>query len=147
MNIITMKKLSQLEGLIAIGDAFANFNPIYGQVIKLLLLLLFVLDKMLWEEKKDSKNFTQRFQQELSYKITVPYILAASSDMRFPKTTGGGKGLNWALPVIDRAFTKMLYAGSKNKYVHRNFLNVLHMTEGFLWRFFDPVFVWNIIFP
>jgi len=140
------EKLSSLEGLVVLGDALTNFNPLYGQGLSTAAEGILLLDTMLWHGF-DSRTFSSKYQQELCYKVSIPYLIATASDLRYPKTTGGTRALNLLLPLLDKMLTRMLYAGSKNKYAHRAFCHVVHMTEGFMWRFFDPRLIWNILFP
>jgi len=83
----------------------------------------------------DVQTFSVKFQKEMCYKVTVPYLIGSANDLRFPKTTGGARAILFILPLLDKFFSRMLYVGSKNKYVHQNFLHIVNMTE------------WKILFP
>lgn len=80
------------EQLIALGDAVAAFNPIYGQGMSVAAVGAEVLDAMLRRRRPIAggtpAGFGRRFQRQLARANADARTLATSEDLRMPTTMG-----------------------------------------------------------
>lgn len=115
------------QGLVMLGDAVCNFNPVYGQGMSVAALEARVLDTCLREQHRgtgsDLTGFPQRFQKAIVKAVEVPWMLATGEDFRYPETEGkrpkGLRLLHWytrrvneltgADPVIAGLFYQVLH--------------------------------------
>jgi len=133
-----------LHGLIALGDAVCNFNPAYGQGITTAAESVLLLDDLL--RKTDYKRgFCKQFQTRLSIQLTVPWLLAVLSDLRFKGTETDNSFLTKLLPASEILLVKLLDSGSRSKLAYNVFLQVLHQKEGYIWKTLDPRFIWAVL--
>ena len=79
-------------GLIVLGDALCSFNPVYGQGMTVSALEANVLDDCLKElVARRSPNLdalTANFRLRVAGAVALPWQLAMSEDLRFPRTPG-----------------------------------------------------------
>lgn len=134
-----------LQGYVAVGDAVINFNPTYGQGMTTVAEGVLLLDTML-REKGYSSTFCNDFQSKLSVKLTIPWMMAVLNDLRFPETEGGDARLRFMLPVVGFFLDLITRKCVTNVYVYRQFLEILHMNEGFVWVLADPRFYYELFF-
>lgn len=113
------------ERFIVVGDAVCGFNPVYGQGMSVSALDAVALARAL--ERPGSvrrPGSARRLQRELARHRTIPWLLAATSDFRFPQVTGRrpfGLGfLNWYTQGV-------LEIAGESARAHLGFLRVLGM--------------------
>jgi 2-polyprenyl-6-methoxyphenol hydroxylase-like FAD-dependent oxidoreductase len=77
------------EGFVVVGDAVCRFNPVYGQGMTVSALDAVALARALQRPGGlRAPAGAARLQAELAGHRTTPWLLAASSDFRFPEATG-----------------------------------------------------------
>jgi hypothetical protein len=138
-----------IDGYIALGDSVVSFNPVYGQGMSTAADGCLLLDHLLRSEKY-GPGFCQKFQIRLGRQVTVPWLLATLADIRFEATTTSapeGFFTSNRLPLL-KGFAKSFLertveVGSRNLFVHKTFIAVMHMKQDFLYRFLNPLFWWN----
>ncbi|SIS05735.1 FAD-dependent oxidoreductase [Natronorubrum thiooxidans] len=108
------------DGLVVMGDAIANFNPIYGQGMSVAALEALMLHHTLATD--DRKQFGRRFFDRATEVVEPAWMLATGADFSFPQTKGdkprGTAFFNWYLgrlfrkahtdSVLTDAFTRVL---------------------------------------
>lgn len=75
-------------GFVAIGDAAAVFNPIFGQGISTSCRASLLLRDSLHETDQDLEAVPAVFQAKLAKAVEFPWANAVGSDLRFPETVG-----------------------------------------------------------
>jgi len=111
---------------IVLGDAASVFNPYYGQGITAAALGAKVLDDML-ENSKIDKGFTKRFQKRLAKKISLPWILGTSEDIRWPTTLG--KRPDAITRIVQNHAQRVLLLAPKSTLATKSFLQMMHMIK------------------
>lgn len=71
------------EGLIVLGDALCQVNPIYGQGISMVASEAIILDRCLSQYKKKQRNFSQYFFASVSPFLDTVLDMTMSQDMDF----------------------------------------------------------------
>jgi hypothetical protein len=119
------------DGLVVIGDANCNFNPIFGQGITAASLYCQELNICLntWANKMpdELKGFSLNFQKKVANYLDLPWFLTTIIDLSYPQTKGKRPPF---MPVISWLFKKVLEACSYNARIHQSFMKVLHMYAG-----------------
>jgi 2-polyprenyl-6-methoxyphenol hydroxylase-like FAD-dependent oxidoreductase len=93
------------ERLVVVGDAVCSLNPVYGQGMTIGALDAVALARALARPQgAGAAGFARRLQRELAGHRTLPWLLAATSDFRFPEVSGRrppGLGiLNWYIKGV-----------------------------------------------
>jgi 2-polyprenyl-6-methoxyphenol hydroxylase-like FAD-dependent oxidoreductase len=73
------------DGLIVIGDALCNFNPIYGQGMSVAAIEALILRDCL---QQGDRNLPRRFFRSSTKEIRVAWRAAVSSDLALPQIEG-----------------------------------------------------------
>jgi 2-polyprenyl-6-methoxyphenol hydroxylase-like FAD-dependent oxidoreductase len=73
------------EGFLVTADAICSFNPIYGQGMTVAALDALALHECLWA---GTQNLAQRFFQQASETIDIPWQIAVGNDLRFSQVEG-----------------------------------------------------------
>jgi 2-polyprenyl-6-methoxyphenol hydroxylase-like FAD-dependent oxidoreductase len=93
------------DNFVVVGDAVCGFNPVYGQGMTVSALDAVALARALERPGRARvPGFARRLQGQLAGNRTAPWLLAATSDFRFPEVTGSrpfGLGLlNWYIQGV-----------------------------------------------
>ncbi len=75
------------EGLLAVGDAVASFNPVYGQGMSVAALEALLLHHTLAEHGSED-GLARRFYARSAWLVEDAWNLAAGGDFQFPQTQG-----------------------------------------------------------
>jgi len=74
------------DGFVALGDAVASFNPVYGQGMSVAAQEAELLDGLLAASALD--GLPRRFYRAAARTIDVPWDIAVGNDLRFPEVDG-----------------------------------------------------------
>ncbi len=129
------ERLSRLpDGLLALGDAFCCFNPVYGQGMSTAALQVDLLDRLLRQCGREvPAGFGKRFFHQAAKIVANPWMLATASDFLYPQTLGkrpfGVRLLHWYL-------VRLFQSCAWNKTIALRFYRVLNFLDppGVLFR-------------
>lgn len=129
------------KGIVVLGDAVCAFNPIYGQGMTTAALGAITLDRCVAKYGK-SKRLTKRFQKQLAWAITTPWLMATGEDSRWSATVGArpSRMARWLQAYLDR----VLLVGTTNSEVFGTFLEVMHMVKSPI-ALFQPVILFEVL--
>lgn len=127
----TLNRYDQLhswpKGFIALGDAVASFNPIYGQGMTIAAKEAEVL-RLYCQRQLDLANNSQRIQKQIVRCCAVPWLNAKIEDSRWEETEGVEPSvLNTPMQGLT---DRLLRAACHDEYADKAFLAALHMTAG-----------------
>jgi 2-polyprenyl-6-methoxyphenol hydroxylase-like FAD-dependent oxidoreductase len=84
---VRYERLDRLPaGFVALGDAIASFNPVYGQGMSVAAQEAEVLGALLAE--RTLADLPRRFYRAAARTIDVPWDIAVGNDLRFPEVHG-----------------------------------------------------------
>ena len=84
---VSYERLKRLpDRFVAVGDAVASFNPVYGQGMSVAAQEAELLDGLLGEGRVD--GLPRRFYRAAAKTIDVPWDIAVGNDLRFPEVEG-----------------------------------------------------------
>jgi 2-polyprenyl-6-methoxyphenol hydroxylase-like FAD-dependent oxidoreductase len=84
---VRYERLERLpEGFVAMGDAVASFNPVYGQGMSVAAQEAELLGRLLAERRL--AGLPRRFYRAAAKTIDVPWDIAVGNDLRFPEVAG-----------------------------------------------------------
>lgn len=116
-------KLSRFpDGYLALGDAVASFNPIYGQGMSSAAMQAEVLDESL--KQSNLEGIWRSFFERTAKVIDLPWQLTVGEDFRFPETEGKRP---MGTDLINRYVALVHRATHRDPVVYRQFLNVMHL--------------------
>jgi len=144
-NVYHYYEKLDLDGLIALGDSVCNFNPAYAQGQTTASEAALLLDTILREDFHDRRSFCKEFQIRLSRQLTVPWLLVTISDLRFPKTVGGGWLLRSLVPVGNIMLDKLTTLCAIDEHCLFVLLSVMNLRQGFIWKVLSPKTFWNLL--
>lgn len=111
------------ENFVVVGDAVCRFNPVYGQGMTVSALDAMALARALERPgRARAPGFARRVQRELAGHRRTPWMLAASSDFRFPEVTGRRP---FGLGVLNWYTQGLLEVAGERARAHLGFLRVL----------------------
>lgn len=119
------------ERFVALGDAVACFNPIYGQGMTVSAQSAMALDKSLREHREkrsgrggDLTGFAPAFQKRLARRLITPWVLATSEDFRWPSTEG--EQPSPLLKLAQKYVDQLLQVAMNDEETYATFLGVQH---------------------
>jgi 2-polyprenyl-6-methoxyphenol hydroxylase-like FAD-dependent oxidoreductase len=127
------EKLSRFpENFIVLGDAVCAFNPVYGQGITVAALAALTLEQCLSKQlssQPDSNlnGLSQRFQEQLSKVIAVPWLMTTGEDLRWHTTQG--RQPDFMTRLMQWYIEQILKLQAESAEVHKVFLEVIHMLK------------------
>jgi 2-polyprenyl-6-methoxyphenol hydroxylase-like FAD-dependent oxidoreductase len=121
-----------LEGFLATGDSVCILNPTHAQGMTVAALGSLALDRCLQARRRgsapgDLTGLARAFQQELSQVMTGPWLMATSTDRRWPATEGAADRPNLMTQLRQMYFAWVLRAMVHNPQVAEVFFHVQHM--------------------
>ena len=128
------------DGLMALGDAVCAFNPVYGQGMTAAALGASLLDSCF--QRPPQKGLSLRFQKQLAHELMSPWLMATGEDFRWPMTTGDRP--SWFSQQLQRYFDRVIQAANSDPYVHRAFMEVVHLAKPPIYLL-RPHTVWKAI--
>ncbi|MEV7192173.1 FAD-dependent monooxygenase [Streptomyces sp. NPDC093510] len=76
------------DGFIALGDAVATFNPVYGQGLSVAAHSAAALDRALHRRQPQAAGFARHVQRAVARTTAGPWDLATGEDLNYPGTKG-----------------------------------------------------------
>ncbi|MFD0417955.1 FAD-dependent monooxygenase [Streptomyces sp. NPDC127108] len=76
------------DGFVALGDAVATFNPVYGQGLSVVAHGAAALDRALRERRAHTAGFARHVQRSVARATGSPWDLATGEDLNYPATIG-----------------------------------------------------------
>jgi 2-polyprenyl-6-methoxyphenol hydroxylase-like FAD-dependent oxidoreductase len=128
------------DGLLALGDAIASFNPIFGQGMTVAALEAQALDRLL-AGRESLQGLAPAFFRRASKVVDTPWQIAVGADFRFPQTTGEKPP---GTDLINRYLTRLHRATHHDDVVCRAFLRVANLLEPPS-SLFHPRIVWRVL--
>ncbi|MDJ1131920.1 FAD-dependent oxidoreductase [Streptomyces iconiensis] len=117
------------ERLVALGDAYCAFNPVYGQGMTVAVLQAVELGKAL-AGRESLDGLAHHVQRRVARLAQVPWLMATSEDRVWAAVVGGRKA---SAPLRMTAWYKqrLLYLAvhDKDPAVLRTFFSVFHMLK------------------
>jgi 2-polyprenyl-6-methoxyphenol hydroxylase-like FAD-dependent oxidoreductase len=118
-------KLSRTpDGLIVIGDALCNFNPLYGQGMSVAAMEAAVLRDCLLQ---GGKNLPRRYFHHSAKEIRVAWRAAVNSDLAFPQIPGKRPA---SVRFANAYLHRVLAAAETDPTVMQQFLRLINMLDG-----------------
>ena len=111
-------------GYLAIGDAIATFNPLYGQGMTVAAQEAQALARVLDEHPAASADMVRAFYREAAAITYVPWQAAIGADFDYPETTGEAPA---AAALFGRYSTQVQLAAQVSGTVRRTVLEVQHL--------------------
>jgi 2-polyprenyl-6-methoxyphenol hydroxylase-like FAD-dependent oxidoreductase len=129
------------EGLIAIGDALASFNPAYGQGMTVAALEVEALDRIL-RASVDLDGIARRFFGAASRIIDVPWSLAIGEDLRHPGAQGKRP---WLQGAVNAYYAQVHRAAATDPVACKTFFEVAGL-QAPPSKLFTPELLWRSLF-
>jgi 2-polyprenyl-6-methoxyphenol hydroxylase-like FAD-dependent oxidoreductase len=128
------------DGLLALGDALASYNPLYGQGMTVAALEARALDRLL-VASETLDGLPLRYFRRAAKVVDTPWQIAVGADFRYPQTTGE-KPPGTAL--VNRYLTRVHRATHHDEVVSRTFLRVANLLEPPS-SLFHPRLMWRVL--
>lgn len=111
------------EGLIVIGDALCNFNPLYGQGMSVAAIEALVLRDCL---QQGDRNLPRRFFRRSAKDIRVAWRSAVSSDLALPQIAGKRPA---SIKMTNAYLERVLTAAETDPAMVQQFLRSINMID------------------
>ncbi|OBG19292.1 NAD(P)/FAD-dependent oxidoreductase [Mycobacterium sp. 852002-51057_SCH5723018] len=117
-------KLTRMpDGLIVIGDALCNFNPLYGQGMSVAAIEALILRDCL---QQGGRNLTRRFFRHSVNDIRVAWRAAVSSDLALPQIDGKRTA---SIRIGNAYLERVLTAAETDPFVLQQFMRTLNLLD------------------
>lgn len=111
-------------GLLVVGDAMVNFNPVYGQGMTTVVLCAEAARSR--SDWMHNPNMYKKLQRRVNRCLLGPWVIAMLEDMRWAEL----KGIKyWPLKAAFSYVDHVMKSASRNSRVCYRFLSVLHLTR------------------
>ncbi|MBT2387267.1 NAD(P)/FAD-dependent oxidoreductase [Streptomyces sp. ISL-11] len=114
------------EGFVALGDAVATFNPVYGQGMSVAAHSAVALRRVLDERGADSPGLAGRVQREVARASAGPWDLATGEDMNYPGAIGERPPL--AARLLRGYVQRLMWAATGDPVVLRALMDVMTLS-------------------
>ncbi|GAA1025628.1 FAD-binding monooxygenase [Virgisporangium ochraceum] len=111
-------------GFAVVGDAFATFNPIYGQGMTAALLQAQALGAAIDRSGAASPAMAKRYFSAAAKIVSVPWRFATGADFLYPETTGAKPP---GIDLLNRYSMRVQQAALRSTEVRRVFTSVQHL--------------------
>lgn len=111
------------EGLIVAGDAFCNFNPLYGQGMSVAAIEALILRQCL---QQGDGNLSRRFFRASAKEIRVAWQAAVGSDLALPQIAGKRP---LSIRIINAYLDRVLAAAETDPAVVQQFLRSMNLVD------------------
>ena len=117
-------KLTRMpDGLIVVGDAMCNFNPLYGQGMSVAAIEAMILRDCLQD---GDRNLPRRFFRRSAKQIRVAWRAAVSSDLALPEISGKRPP---SIRIINAYVDRVLAAAESDPAMVQRFLRTINMID------------------
>jgi len=131
------KVRSMPEGLVALGDSIASFNPMYGQGMSVA-----ALEALALRENLSAGRLNLRAYYKKAHRIEdVAWRISTGGDLRYPEVVGKRTP---DMKLMNRYLDRLAVAARKDPVLARQFL----LVAGFVERpesFFKPSIIWRVV--
>ena len=110
-------------GLIVMGDAFCNFNPLYGQGMSVAAIESLILRGCL---QKGDRDLPRRFFRRCAKELRGPWRAAVSSDLSLPQIAGKR---SVSVRIGNAYLERVLIAAENDPLLVQQFLRVMHLID------------------
>jgi 2-polyprenyl-6-methoxyphenol hydroxylase-like FAD-dependent oxidoreductase len=111
------------DGLVVVGDALCNFNPLYGHGMSMAAIEALVLRDCL---KQGDRNLPRRFFRDSAKEIRIAWQAAVGSDLALPQIPGRRP---MSIRVANAYLTQVLAAGETDPAVVQQFLRLINLLD------------------
>lgn len=112
-------------GYLVLGDAFASFNPIYGQGMTSAAMQIAVLEKLLLSKGNRPDLWRSYFKQAAKV-IDIPWQMAVGEDFRWAETVGPKPP---GTDLINRYMARLYRMMAEDTVVYGQFLRVMNLLD------------------
>jgi 2-polyprenyl-6-methoxyphenol hydroxylase-like FAD-dependent oxidoreductase len=115
-------------GLLAVGDAYCAFNPVYGQGITVAASQALLIRDALKHDSSRAEGGplqTRRLQRRLGTTADLPWQVATSEDLRHPSSTGSQPRMQRLLSLWSAQLARLAAHGDRRAYLA--FARVYHL--------------------
>jgi 2-polyprenyl-6-methoxyphenol hydroxylase-like FAD-dependent oxidoreductase len=113
------------DGYLVLGDAFASFNPIYGQGITSAAMQAQALSHFL-QTRRSLQGFWRSFFKRAAGVVNTPWQLAVGEDFRYPEVEGRKSILT---DLLNAYVLKVHTATHHDPVVYAQFLRVMNLLD------------------
>src|SRR6185437_5975399 len=110
-------------GLIVVGDALCNFNPLYGQGMSLAAIEALILRQCL---QQGDRNLPRRFFRASAKEIRVAWQAAVASDLALPQIAGKRP---LSIRIINAYLDRVQAAAETDPAVVQQFLRSMNLVD------------------
>ncbi|HXO13331.1 MAG TPA: 2-polyprenyl-6-methoxyphenol hydroxylase-like oxidoreductase [Mycobacterium sp.] len=110
-------------GLIVMGDAFCNFNPLYGQGMSVAAMESLILRDCL---QNGDKDLPRRFFHRCAKELRGPWRSAVSSDLSLPQIAGKR---SVSVRIGNAYLERVLIATENDRLLVQQFLRVMYLID------------------
>ena len=111
------------DGLIVMGDAFCNFNPLYGQGMSVAAIESLILRDCL---KEGDRDLPRRFFRRCAKEVRGPWRAAVSADLSLPQIAGKR---SVSVRIGNAYLERVLIAAENDPLLVQQFLRVMHLID------------------
>jgi 2-polyprenyl-6-methoxyphenol hydroxylase-like FAD-dependent oxidoreductase len=128
------------EGFLVIGDAFASFNPIYGQGMTSAAMQTHVLKDTL-QQHLNLHGLWKSYFKRAAKVVDMPWQLAVGEDFRYPETEGKKPPFT---DMINEFVVKVHKATQRDPVVYAQFLRVMNLMAAPT-SLLSPRILWRVL--
>jgi 2-polyprenyl-6-methoxyphenol hydroxylase-like FAD-dependent oxidoreductase len=110
-------------GLIVVGDAFCNFNPLYGHGMSVAAIEALILRDCL---RRGERNLSRRYFRRAAREIRVSWRAAIGSDLALPQIAGKR---TVSIRLGNTYLERVMAAAESDPVVIQRFLRVMHLLD------------------
>jgi 2-polyprenyl-6-methoxyphenol hydroxylase-like FAD-dependent oxidoreductase len=110
-------------GLIVMGDALCNFNPLYGQGMSVAAIEALILRHCL---RQGDRDLPRRFFRASAKEIRVPWQAAVGSDLALPQIEGKRP---LSIRIMNAYLDRVLAAAESDPAVVQQFLRLMNLVD------------------
>jgi flavin-dependent dehydrogenase len=115
-------------GLVAVGDAYCAFNPVYGQGITVAACQALLIRDALKHDRTPTGRgplVTRRLQRRIGAAADLPWSVATTEDLRHPSSSGSQTRVQWLVGLWTDQLARLVAHGDRAAYLA--FARVYHL--------------------